>query len=759
MNQLASLIDKLPQPDFPDFFDEQDRLTLLLYWESAKKQARPYTGEFKADWLLSDFDAHVWITRNRGREELIAGYWQGTADISWDVMLPDGHLLSAPMYDRLLKANMKIAFLSRCGYLGPAQSIVPWKQLISTQLLLSRWLVLHERQFLPKKYGFSLLDQSSFDSLFCEFGIGNWAGVLRINERLLETIYQKVFEADSCPQHLYESIYDLPNEIKLAFITWFGKHKFYQTGTKSKGKSVLSRARLAGLINEEIRIVSTSERSQAFIRQFEPDFETGSLLFSGTGYIEYPRQSTPTLQEVVESSAAESSVANLASRLKTIMMAHRHLPDLLPEPGTISISDAKIKAEKYTQTSGHTAFIPVDTGLTYLNLAMRFVHVYGAAIIDYYLGVIKVIEMIPGDSAVAGKKAWVTEDGIELSQMFRLEREFQKLKGTFTVNFGGKERPIEDVLGIKEFSYSFDENGVRKQIDFNLFRKHPSLEQALQVLIGACIVCIAIIKPSREAELTHLKRNCLFDDANGYWISFELGKSNALDTYLEKRRPIPVITARAIQLLQKFGDALSEQWKDKRNISNNLFYISKFKGFSPPQTPKSHLLNDYLDVFCDYVGLPPDGLTRRWYVRIHEMRKWFLILLFWSGRYGVLDAARWIAGHVDAEHIYAYIEREFPGEELPKVEAQYSVDRLRCLNSGATTKEGADPGLYALYDLVLKHFGVESLSMIPESEWAEYVTVLRQMEGFHLEPHSVYSDSDSEVTGITVSFVLREATP
>jgi hypothetical protein len=175
--------------------------------------------------------------------------------------------------------------------------------------------------------------------------------------------------------------------------------------------------------------------------------------------------------------------------------------------------------------------------------------------------------------------------------------------------------------------------------------------------------------------------------------------------------------------------------------------------------PDPGLLNQHLDLFCDYVGLAPDHLGRRWYVRIHEMRKWFLLLLFWSGKYDVLDAARWIAGHTNASHVYAYIERELPGEELPKLEAEYAIDRLRVLESSGNNRSLLEAGLDVLYERVLAHFQVQSLSLIPESEWTDYVVALRAAQGFVLEPHSVYGEIDkAEVIGINVSFVVRDAT-
>ena len=154
----------------------------------------------------------------------------------------------------------------------------------------------------------------------------------------------------------------------------------------------------------------------------------------------------------------------------------------------------------------------------------------------------------------------------------------------------------------------------------------------------------------------------------------------------------------------------------------------------------SSSLNVYLDIFCDYVGLPTDEYGRRWYVRIHEMRKWFLLLLFWSGRYDVLDAARWIAGHTDVKHLYAYIEREFPGGKLGKLEAECAIDQLAKYDQSMVLLDNENIGLVELYQRVLNHFKVNSLSFIKESEWRYLVEELFEHE-YHLEPYSISNEN------------------
>jgi hypothetical protein len=273
-------------------------------------------------------------------------------------------------------------------------------------------------------------------------------------------------------------------------------------------------------------------------------------------------------------------------------------------------------------------------------------------------------------------------------------------------------------------------------------------------LIGACIVCISICKPSRNDEIVHLWRDCLVIKADGYYIRFDLGKSNYNEYYQSVEKPIPVITAKAIGLLQRLGDAVEEvSAPDKKVINKGRLFNLPSYSLSRPRIISSNILCSYLDVFCDYVNLPPiDGI--RWYIRIHEMRKWFLLLLFWGSRSDVLDACRWIAGHTDANHIYNYIQHEFAGEELTKLEAKYAMDRL--LNIEINNK-AEDSDLIKIYQRILSHFRVEAISLIPESEWCDYVSEMHQRGDFSLKPQFIYESGSDLLSSVNVSFVLRRS--
>lgn len=731
MTNLATLLDRLPPPQFPAYFSEQDRQMVLLALASAKQQIRPYEGNFEAPWLLTSFEGPVWETTNRGREELIDGKWQNTICIDWRIPLPNGGSLTDARYERLLTLAKQIAFLARGNLISGASAPRAWSNCTSVLIGLVRWTVLHEQRFQPEKYGLRLLDQPALDWLFGLIAEGGWAHALQIPQRLLATIYMGAHGV-ACPKSLLDNPYAIsPVEIG-RLVRWLEHQEGYKgvpVGVHH-GKRQLRREMLAKLISENYFSLNTPNVSR-FVRQFEPDFSNEPLLIGLRQYTEFPSQRIVSIQDASGGAGSESMVNAAARVMATILDAHRHVPDLLPEPAHISLRRATSIAKRVAQPSSHTLFMSVNTGLAYLNTAMRFVHVYGEAIVNFYLAVIA--------------------DCSEARTNSHMNRSLHKCLSDWRIASG---EPIGAILSITEFRRS------NARLNFHRLRSNPTLDEALRVLIGSCIVCMALLKPSREEELTHLKRNCLREDSGGYWINFNLGKSNAGEAWQDEDRPIPVIAAKAIHLLQRLGGELATIFAEDRKVGDNLFYLPKAQGFGA-LAANNTLLNYHLDIFCDFVGLPPDGEGRRWYVRIHEMRKWFLLLLFWSGRFDVLDAARWIAGHTDAAHIYAYIEKEFPGEELPQIEAEYSIDRVYRREQQRKRGQGAagnEDGVDVLYEAVLRHFNVESLTMVPEPEWTGYVLSLRKDERFHLEPHSIFGENGRDVVGINVSFVMRETT-
>lgn len=734
VDKVNKFIDSLPIPLLPDFYDENERETILNILHKAENRIRPYKGDFNADWLLCDFEDDVWFTTNRGREEFISNQWKNTIDVNWNVLLPNGYYLSDSKYSEFLKSIKMASFLLRTGYTNYNATTTCWRKTIATWLSLAKWLVLNEKTFKPCKYAFSLLDQAGLNKLFHQLSIGGWVTALSLPERLVMFWYQEIFKK-TAPSYLFETIYCLPKDLCLNFIEYLHENENYRCVESGRFRGYLSidRVKVLRVVNELSSSFNNSAKFSVFLRQFEVEFNDSPLMLPVHLRKEYPHQKTKTINKIVNDGASENTILNIRTRILNLLGASHHMPDKIVSPGLVNVNTAVRKCMPNTKNSAHTPFIPIDTGFNYMNEAVRWVHCYGEEIIDFYLSVMNKLDFKTLKNISRDKKVKV------VSAAFKSELEKRKYKNDACDSIVNK-------LNIKLLKrYSADSS-------YDLLRKTPTLTEALDVLVGACVICIALLKPSREKELTHIKRDCLVEGSDGYYIQFELGKSNTDEAYSINDKPIPQITAKAIKLLQNLGWDLSKLFEEENKIKNNLFYLPH-DDLGKVRLPDGALLNRCLDIFCDYVASPADSVGRRWYVRIHEMRKWFLILLFWSGRYDVIDAARWIAGHTNIEHLQAYIEQEFPEDQLSGLDAEFAIDRLYNYEINKCSNDNPE-GLEALYKKILSNFNVTSLDFISDSEWTEYVRILRDEETFIIKPHSVYAENGSDIIGINISFVL-----
>jgi hypothetical protein len=89
----------------------------------------------------------------------------------------------------------------------------------------------------------------------------------------------------------------------------------------------------------------------------------------------------------------------------------------------------------------------------------------------------------------------------------------------------------------------------------------------------------------------------------------------------------------------------------------------------------------HLDLVCDYFETPlvkfENGELRRYYVRQHQLRRFFAMVFFWSDGFDGLDTLRWMLGHTDIEHLYRYVTETEKGSVLNGIKASYLVDSMK----------------------------------------------------------------------------------
>jgi hypothetical protein len=698
---------------------DPESVQLQLYIEEARRLLVSPVVDPAPAWLLNEWSNPVWLTFAGVKTRQQDGKWVGTAKISWDILLPNGYRLTDARYAGLLQTCKSCAVLYRDGLLGDAPALSTWRVFCYSMKSLCAWLVLHENAYKPEHYSFALLDQTACKKLFNVLGSGGWTGALYLSERIIGAMYRRAYGAE-CPTEFYADLGKLPPDVCERICQWLRGNGGYCRRTSSRGQ--VSRRFLAELVHTETRVIaSASMRLNAIIRQFEPGMHSaGGLLLTADQATEFPTHRTQTIAQVLASPTG-CGAAVMTSKMLDILLATRpYLSDQIPASTAINRRKLSMAALRHSQGEQHTPFIPINIGLKYLGESIRWIHLYGDELVDFYLSVIRAIK----------------DDAKNRSD----RRPGGSEKQFAVISAIGVPTALADIgKGFNRLNLN-----TSKELSFSSLRSEPTLHQAIECWIGAVVVVLAMLKPSRSSELANVRRDCLLGDGP-YWFESDLAKRTVKEYRAQTGgKPIPDIAARAIRQLQRFGEGLAQIFDEQDEfLRSRLFYLPN-REFGRPKATHDAILNHYLDRFCDYVGLTPDVLGRRWYVRVHEMRKWFLLLLVWCGRFNVLDAARWIAGHVNLEHLKAYIEREDPHESLSEIEGLYAIDRLRAYEKSGFSL-GEEDGLNELYEKVLLQFGVAQLELIPSRSWENYVRQLHADGEFSIELFTISAAAGEEI--------------
>lgn len=112
-----------------------------------------------------------------------------------------------------------------------------------------------------------------------------------------------------------------------------------------------------------------------------------------------------------------------------------------------------------------------------------------------------------------------------------------------------------------------------------------------------------------------------------------------------------------------------------------------------------------MDAFCDYfeteVVQYEKNCVRRYYIRQHQLRRFFAMLFFWSKGFDGLDTLRHFLAHTDTEHLYHYVTEGISGEVLTDIKAKRILDGV-----GKKDIENIDK----LTSVILEKFGVQSVT-------------------------------------------------
>jgi len=700
-NLNNDFFDKLMAPT-AHLSDEENQKVISLIQSQALLANSNDLEVLHRPWLLNNFNDPIWKTVSGHEYKTNENEWRKTVDIHWRIKLPNGSLLTDTENKQVFTAIKRFADVYRSGFLvGKTPCPRYWKDAVHFMFNLTVYVYLHEEQFQPKKYGFQLVDQASMLNLYLDIAQGNWEKAYQLVERSLESIWLNVFK-EQCPEDKLSNPLELGDSDIAQITEWLALNDFYSV-RKRRNKCV-HRKKVAQLINHSDRDMH-SLRLRLFFRQFEPDLHHPTLLLTVDGDATHKAHLLSDVHRLIP--ASDQTIATRLVHLGLLLDSKKFGIEF-DSANSINITEIRNYVYKYSKPSQGTRFIPFENGLKYLNKSLDIIANDAKEIFDAYLRMAEYVNVRHPNHQRDGvlnrlNVAGFFEDGSSLATKYDIE------------------------------TYS----------DFTL---------VINGVIGALVLGTAILKPSRESELAHMFRGCVFKDIDGFWMGYDLGKSGQLEERKEVSRPIPNVLAKAIEEFEEFGKKLCEILPVDNEIEKYLFIIPSQSSSKSVLPIDLSSLNICLNAFCDMCDMSMDEHGRRWYVRIHELRKWFLLLLFWSGRHGVLEAARWIAGHTDAEHIYAYIQREFPKESFSKLESEFAEDKLRRFEA-SKEEDNESIGISSLYEKIIRHFGVSSLNFIPEDEWCDLVSYMRENDDFSISPMSV--EHEGQVFSLNIYFEVR----
>ena len=266
-------------------------------------------------------------------------------------------------------------------------------------------------------------------------------------------------------------------------------------------------------------------------------------------------------------------------------------------------------------------------------------------------------------------------------------------------------------------------NGINK---FQEMRKNKSLYFILRAYYGATQFLTGAIMARRQSEMISLNANESINHINKVMV-FKRSKStkNIFGVKDTIELPIDEMALEMIANIEKIQKVLVEY----KYLEKNTQLFSPISYNSPliiSNSLNASNYNDSLDIFYDYVEM--DCLdNKRYYIRQHQLRRFFAMSFFWGSGFGSMDTLRWFLGHTDVQHLYHYITESTEGSVLKSVKAQYAYETL-------DNQED-------LKILLVEKYGTSNFSLIEREILEDYIEELIEENKVIVEPEFIIDDS------------------
>lgn len=646
--------------------------------------------EYKtAPWLLSDFDAPMW--------QYSFGYKKSPKELDWEITLSDGSSLLDVKNDDLYQGFKYFLTSStrRDVDMGTTNELEGQQaKQFSRACQIIDYLLINDERYKLSTYGLAGLTGGNLIEMLETFSktpssaesVYNWTSTLRefCHALLKDTSEIEILSAlRERPQLLIitneqkdDDELGIPHELIPPIRAALYIRGLYGTPQVEYGHQP-NTIRLSGILYPHVLWGKNQFKPVHSILGFNDDMSLFTREYPGirtnTGALELMRDQTYF--------AYRSSVYNLGT-----------LHEIgLPAPSFKALKEADCFTPELG-TKGRFRTVPSDLVFTSLRNAIELHLEHGSKIIKGFCRI-----------AIECQKRGVNPSTLS-------EAEVKHIVGTYLVNLGVSRLSLSArIIDTKTLRESI--KGDKEEFYSNL-RSNVGLYDLLAVYVGGIQLTIGILMARRVSELYSLKADRCLDETEE-WLLFGNGKStrNLFGIRRSEARPIEPIAVDMIKNLIKMQKVLLKIGYIKSY--KTLFALPQMRGTRELIDSSNTAYNRNLDMFCDYFETPVNDHGQRWYLRQHQMRRFFAMLFFYCGSFSNMDTLRWMLGHTNLQHVYNYITESTDGALLNSVGAQFAAENIHVGNIENFT---------VLAEMIKEQYGTDNFGLIPSFELENYIT-------------------------------------
>lgn len=645
----------------------------------------------QANWLRSSYHAPHWLCVFGDSRRF---------EIDFDVRLEDGSLLTAPKNQTLLDTIKSWLCVQTAVNSTGGQIYAPNTEYNKIRLAIKviDYFLLNARRFGLAKHGLQCLTENDLTELLSELAHSNEAAysVYRWPEMLTAFLRRKILAFTSAELNSILIAYpaiaaDIPNtedcmldlskDELIRARAWLYHSGHYSPSDEGKGYRLSPSTELLALQIYSNTLGGKNKKPLPLELMLEPGDRIDR---------EFP--CVP-----VRTNLQERLSVREWSRYKGVLESLGVLSEIgipVPISALQAIDNKMLDQVLMLKDTGRFSTVPQHVVLHTLGRALEFALEYGEDIVESCLAVMSAAKM--------AKQSCVT---------FGAENDIGALITPKLASIGVKVWQLAfHVTYIERRTFSNSKARLDGCRFYRRFRANEGLWELVRVLYGSIQIIVGALMARRQGELRDLlPGKCL--DKTGAYLIFHNRKSGTAGLQDKEKRPIPPVAANLIKLLERFHERLRAL--KISTPKTTLFSFPTVHGKSTCSLT-SPVYNETLDIFSDYMETPLNQSGERYYLRQHQLRRFFAMLFFWGGSFGGLDTLRWFLGHTDVEHLYHYITESVPGSVLRAIQASCAADLAK---AGLTEAN-------ALCRLVEAHFHTSDFSVLDSKEMEEYIEEL-----------------------------------